>query len=170
MSEPILDPGYWKARLESATRADAIHHAIFRCPLAHWEAIEAKHRLILANAIGLHESVLDVGCGYGRLLRLLPKCWRGDYAGLDLSPDFIRLAQLFHPDRKFLVARADEAHEALDDCGFNRFDWAVLISFRPMVKRNLGDDAWAAAERSVRQCAKKLLFLEYDPNDEGSIE
>jgi hypothetical protein len=38
------------------------------------------------------------------------------------------------------------------------------------VRRNLGDEAWEAMERELRRVAKRLLYLEYDPDSEGSVE
>src|SRR5688572_5696278 len=99
MTQPILDPQYWKERLEQAQRGH-LHHAVFRCPLDRWQRIEARHSEILARLIGPTDSVLDAGCGYGRLLDLLPATWRGGYLGVDLSPDLIRLAECRLPERR----------------------------------------------------------------------
>lgn len=64
-------------------------------------------------------SVLDVGCGFGDLYGYL--CRRGinvDYAGIDINPDFIRIAREAYPDARFMVADFEE-----DDIGGD-FDWA----------------------------------------------
>lgn len=161
MPEMIGDIRYWKQRLEQASE---LHHAIFRCPLETWRRIEAKHREILARVIQPRDSIFDAGCGWGRLLELMPATWDGRYLGVDLSPDFVHMAQLAYPTREFVVGDLREL--AIPD----RFDWALLISMRPMVKRNLGDDVWAAMERQVRRVATKLLYLEYDHDADGSVE
>lgn len=46
------------------------------------------------------KSVLDVGCGYGDLLRLLPQC---DYYGIDTNKHAIKEARRLHPEREFRV-------------------------------------------------------------------
>ncbi|HOX95777.1 MAG TPA: class I SAM-dependent methyltransferase [Candidatus Woesebacteria bacterium] len=45
-------------------------------------------------------SILDVGCGNGRLLLGLPKNIK--YTGLDISRELIKEAEKAHPDQKFL--------------------------------------------------------------------
>lgn len=175
MTEPILEPDYWRKRLADARER---HHAVFCCPLGTWQAIEAKHREILTRHIKPCDSVLDAGCAWGRLLDLLPDHWKGTggYLGVDLSPDFIALARKEHPDYVFRISDLRAIDNRLDDNDTSpnalclKFDWAVLISIRPMVKRNLGDEVWAAMETELRRVAKRLLLLEYDPASEGSVE
>lgn len=162
MTEPILETTYWKKRLDEAKE---LHHSVFRCDKTLWLQIETKHRDILASTIGREESVLDCGCGWGRLLTLMPDPWVGDYLGIDLSPDFIRLAVRKHPTYQFM--EMDLRHASF--CG-RGFDWAILISIRPMVKRNLGNEIWSQMEAEIRKVANKLLYLEYDPSDNGSVE
>ena len=48
MSELILDPGYWRKRLDDATNKGEIHQAVFRCPLDRWRRIEAKHKTVFS--------------------------------------------------------------------------------------------------------------------------
>lgn len=198
MAEDILSPQYWKRRLQTAPK-DGLHHSIFRCPLQTWLEIEARHKKVLAQHIQLGDCILDAGCGYGRLLRLMPEGWRGAYLGVDISPDFIKLALSEHahhivlgeglPVRRFVVG--DLGHMckvvqiALENGKFPHhapllspsekldeqvFDWAVMISIRPMVVRNLGLAIWKQMEAEIRKVARKLLFLEYDVNDQGSVE
>lgn len=167
MSELISDPRYWARRLREANRRGEIHHAVFKCPLDRWRRIEAKHREILSRLIGPNDSVLDCGCGWGRLLNLMPKEWVGPYWGVDLSPDFIKLAQEEHV-RLFTVCDLRDLSKHAP--GGSKYDWAVLISVRPMVIRNLGAEEWAKMESEIRRVAKKLLYLEYDENDEGKVE
>ena len=168
MTEPILDPGYWRRRIELAPHGEP-HQAVFRCHLSKWKLIEAKHKEILASLIKPTDSILDIGCGWGRLLSLLPREWKGRYTGMDISPDFIALADKLHagPDREFHVGDMRLLDTVLLA---NKASWAVMISIRPMVIRNLGEADWAAAERQIRRLASKLLFLEYDENDPGSVE
>lgn len=166
MSEPIADPAYWKLRLESS-RNGSLHHSVFRCPADRWERIEQKHRMILSEIVGRTDSIFDAGCGYGRLLGLMPHNWTGMYLGLDLCPEFVELARQHYPSHPFITGSLASLPTSLQA---RQYDWAVLISMRPMIKRNLGDDAWAQMERELRRVARKLLYLEYDENDNGSIE
>jgi SAM-dependent methyltransferase len=163
--EPILEPSYWAKRLREAP-PEQLHTAVFKCPLDRWRRIEAKHREILARLIGPADSVLDAGCGWGRLLELMPAGWEGIYCGVDLSPDFVRLAERRWPRHHFYVGDLRSLPPAID----LKFSWAVLVSVRPMVRRNCGDEVWAQMERELRRVAKRLLFLEYDEASEGSVE
>lgn len=165
MSKPILDPKFWRSRLKTAPR-ESPHHAIYLCHNELWDRIEQKHREVLAATIKPRDSVFDAGCGWGRLLSLLPGDWDGDYLGVDLSPDFISIAQKRYPARKFIIGDL----RRLSSVGPLRYDWAVLISVRPMVRGNLGDAVWIGMEDQIRSVANRILFLEYDPDDEGSVE
>jgi hypothetical protein len=175
MTEPIDDISYWKDRLARAEDSKEPHHAVFKCGRVLWDAIERRHRQILADTIGHKESVLDCGCGWGRLLDMMPGDWVGPYLGVDISPDMI-LKAMRHPHLHagaFQCADLRRLSEQVAPFGFReprKFDWAVLISIRPMVKRNLGVAVWEGMESEVRKVASRLLFLEYDPDDNGNIE
>lgn len=173
MTEPIHDTEYWRKRLVTAPEEN-LHHAIFRCPKSHWERIEAKHREILAYYIKDTDLILDCGCGWGRLYDLLPRVYglHRRYLGIDLSPDFIALARKLHPGIPFQEGDLLNLSSVFlpTDPDLGEWDWAVMISIRPMVKRNMGEKVWAQMEEQIRKVAKKLLYLEYDPDDEGSVE
>ncbi|MGK7939313.1 MAG: class I SAM-dependent methyltransferase [Crocosphaera sp.] len=74
-------------------------------------------------------TVLDVGCGYGRLLDFLisKKSYQGKYSGIDIIPEFIEKAISIHnnesekPETQFLVG--DFLQQTLDP---EKFD--VIIS------------------------------------------
>lgn len=162
-AEDILDPDYWRNRLLSARER---HTAIFRCPKDRWERIAKKHKKILEGAIKPDDAILDAGCGWGRILDLMPAHWHGYYYGVDLCPDFIRIARDEHPNHTFHCA--DLSKELL-----NRgvtFNLAICVSFRPMIKRNIGPTMWDIIERNIRSVASNILYLEYDENAEGSFE
>ena len=166
--EPILDKAYWQERLVKA-KETALHHSVFRCSVDTWQRIEARHREILAETISDHESVLDAGCGYGRLLGLMPGRWRGRYLGVDLSPDFIALAEqtwICGPNRMFLCGDVRKLGFILE----KEWDIAVLISIRPMVIRNCGESVWQEMESELRRVTKRRLYLEYSPEEGGEIE
>lgn len=52
------------------------------------------------NNIANNASVLDLGCGNGRLLNGLPN--KINYLGIDQSDQLLKKAQLLHPQRNFL--------------------------------------------------------------------
>ena len=163
MPEPVDDPEYWRRRLEDGRHRE-LHLSIFRCPLVQWRRIEERHRRILAGLIGPRDSVLDCGCGYGRLLTLMPPGWEGGYVGVDLSPDMVLLARETH-NRLFMVSDLRDLSAV-----HVRSDWAVMVSVRPMIVRNMGAEVWAEMEARIRTKADRLLFLEYDELDDGSVE
>lgn len=166
MSEDVLNPDYWKARLDRAS-PDQLYKSVFVCPPDRWARIEAKHREILARLLPRYWSVIDVGCGYGRLVPLLPPDWKGTYVGVDMSPAFVGAALKLHPDHAFAVADVRTPPEWLTR---RRSDLAIVCSVRPMVIRNAGPDAWKQMEWGVRRCCRDILYLEYDEHDEGTLE
>lgn len=162
MKKPIFDPEYWRKRLEIAVEP---HHAIFVCVTEKWRRIEEKHREILGRIIQPTDSILDAGCGWGRLLELMPDDWCGDYTGVDISPDFLGMAAYNYPQRHFILGDIR--------CVVNldkTYDYAVMISIRPMMIREAGVRIWNVMEKALRTVSRKLLYLEYDEKDEGSIE
>lgn len=163
--QPILEPSYWRNRL---AQAKSLHHSIFMCGDSDWQRIEAKHREILQRHIKPEDAVFDAGCGYGRLVDMLPKDHRGEYLGVDLSPDFVNLARQNHPRKQFFVCNLLEP--GWDSYLANDFDWAIMISMRPMLVRNLGGDAWDRIREKVLQVADRILYLEYDVTHEGEID
>ena len=164
--EDIFNTDYWKGRLDLVAKHRApLHHAIFRCQTERWEKIEAKHKEILATHVYSDTTILDAGCAWGRLLTLLPAWWHGGYLGIDLSPDFIALAESVHTTKRFQcldLRNLDHIHGC--------FDIGVLISIRPMIKRNMGDEVWAGIESNLYKVCNRCLFLEYDECDPGSLE
>jgi hypothetical protein len=174
VTEAIDNPDYWRTRLLLAQRTGHLHHAVFRCGKERWEEIARRHKEILARTIKGHDSVLDCGCGWGRLLELMPETWQGLYLGIDLSPDFVSLGVENNPGKWFQVGDLKEASKLTTGPPPRPFpdvfDWAVMISVRPMIVRNQGQDAWDAMEREIRKVARQLLYLEYDPFDNGSVE
>ncbi len=75
-------------------------------------------------------SVLDVGCGYGRLLDFLTskKSYQGKYSGIDIIPEFIEKAIHIHnnesekPETQFLVG--DFLEQTLDT---EKFDVIICL-------------------------------------------
>jgi ubiquinone/menaquinone biosynthesis C-methylase UbiE len=168
LKKPIDSPDFWRERLMVAEQRGHLHHSVFLCPPEQWQRIGAAHEKLLASHVKDTDSVLDCGCGYGHLLTLMPRSWNGEYVGLDLSPEMVEKAKRLHK------GRADSFYVCdLRDLSFlagRRFMFAVLKSIRPMVKREMGDEAWEKMEAEIRRVAKKLLFLEYSVEEPGSVE
>jgi cyclopropane fatty-acyl-phospholipid synthase-like methyltransferase len=163
LTEPILDPEYWRLRL---VRSEEPHHTVFKCSSDKWKMICDKHKEILENTIRPKDSILDAGCGWGRLIELLPHWWIGDYLGIDISPDLIEKARVDYPRREFIVGNLTDSIQLVD----GEFDWVIMISMRPMIIRNLGQAYWDLINTKLKCFSDRILFLEYDEEDEGSIE
>lgn len=164
--ELVCDPRYWHRRLRDAPNEEK-WRAFYRVGRGKKQAIDAKHRQILSSLIRPTDSILDVGCGNAGLLDCMPGPWivSGRYLGIDVTPKFIEEAKINrNPKWWFIVGdiRTIELPE--------HFDWAIMVSFRPMIKRHLGHEQWSKIEAKLRGLANRLLYLEYDPNDEGSVE
>jgi cyclopropane fatty-acyl-phospholipid synthase-like methyltransferase len=164
--ERIFEPGYWKDRLLHAIDREQVHHAIFVTGSQQWSQIAEQHRELLARHVRSDESILDAGCGWGRLLSLTPRYWKGDYLGIDISPDFLESARASHPARTFLL---HDMREPLPERYRNVFDWAVLISIRQMVRENAGEEAWETVQRNLFDASRRILVLEYSSEDQGEV-
>lgn len=170
MTEPIYDPMYWKNRLKVAEEREQLHHAIFLTGQASWEAIAERHKKILKEHIGEHDSILDAGCAWGRLLSLLPETWKGKYLGVDISPDFIELAKYQNPQREFIVG--DMRHLPIivtPNVELPCYDWAILVSIRAMTVNNVSEEGWEIVLNELKRVCKKVLILEYVTDDVGEI-
>ena len=72
----------------------------------------AIERLLAFNGVGSSKAVLDVGCGVGDVLKWIPDNW--SYIGIDISPEYIRLASSTWGKRgSFRVGSAADAHQVV---------------------------------------------------------
>lgn len=168
--EKILDPQFWKERLQDAIKTKEIHHAVFHCPIDYWKEIELKHSEILEATLPDKCSILDIGCGWGRLISLLPPEKKVRYAGIDLSPEFINMAHQMFPEHTFYLGELCDVIEQLKLIVHDKFDFAVMVSFRPMIKRNLGEDVWDTYLEHIKRVSRQQLYLEYDPKCDSFLE
>lgn len=171
MKQDIFNPEYWRDRIKDVDRKwkGELHKAVYLTSLEDWRAIEDRHREILAQHIKPTDSVLDAGCGWGRLVDLLSKKWTGVYLGVDISPEFIAMAKDYHPEKVYIVHDLQRLNGTLYKGELQQFDWAVCISIDKMVERNVGEDTWELILNNLRKIAKKILLLQYDKADEGKI-
>jgi len=106
-------------------------------------------RLAIDRLVGFADdsapkSVLDVGCGVGDVLRWIPQNWA--YIGLDISPDYIRLASSTWGKRgSFHLANACDAHDAVESHSQN------VVLFLGVL-HHMSSDAVLAALESARRC------------------
>lgn len=163
--QAVDTPEYWAERLAKARTLNPVnfHHAVFKCSDMEWAAIEAEHRRLLGLLIRKTDTILDCGCGWGRLIDLLPKGWDGSYCGIDVSPEMIAEARSRYGwlSVTFKVADLRTAASLVAHTD-KRFDWAILVSVKPMIARHLGGAVWDEMEAEIRKAANRLLFLEYD--------
>lgn len=157
----IFDVEFWAARLRTAIDRDKLYHAVWVGGEDLWHAAARKHKAILGGIVAPGMSILDVGCGWGRLLTLLPPRWHGTYVGIDIVPAFLGLARAAFPQHTFLE------HDAREPIP-GGYDLAVLVSIRAMVQENSED--WPRMEANVRAAARRILYLEYDADDPGRLE
>jgi len=104
---------------DSLTRHGYHPHALY------WSGRDIQElRFQILSNIGIQDgdSVLDVGCGFGDF-----KAWAKrqgialSYTGIDLSPDLLQQARMYHPDAAFVVG--DVFDLPLQEQGF---DWVIL--------------------------------------------
>ncbi|MDX8391711.1 MAG: class I SAM-dependent methyltransferase [Mariprofundaceae bacterium] len=129
------------------------HHA----NALYWSSREVQEiRFQALTEIGVEsgDSVLDIGCGFGDLLRWFEaQDQLVDFTGIDLSPDLIRVAQEKHPNAALLCGELDDF-----DFELQSFDWVVLSG---ALNEQLHDDG-AYARKTIASmyglCCNGLAF------------
>lgn len=166
MPEDVLNPAYWSNRASTETG----HRKVFKCPEDRWQQIKEAHKRILAENVSDSDAVLDVGCGWGRLIDLMPATWCNIYLGIDLCPEFIEQAKASYPNQRFMCGDVIEILPRVFPRRLPKFDIAILVSIAPMLRRNVGDEYWYNFRDTVLAHSKKILYLEYDPDDPGNVQ
>jgi len=114
-----------------------------------------------------------MGCGWGRLLDLLPRRWRGEYLGIDLCPELIAEARSRYEGSRRIRFDTSDLRDTLRLRGLvgpDKMDLAVLVSVRGMVLREKGPEAWTGMLPNVWRSCRRVLYLEYDPDGWGELE
>lgn len=154
---PVDTPEFWHYRLLQAhATGRGIHTAIYDIDYDTWNNIQNQTSGYLKRYIGSHNSVIDVGCGYGALSGLIPHTVR--YCGVDVSPDLIEIAKLRYPTRLFVVEDMSRRTGFND----NEFDFAICRSIKSMIVDNLGMDKWIDILTEVRRISNTVILMEYD--------
>lgn len=143
---------YWRERLKNADLRGRLHTSVYDVPEGKWEAMNAVHRNALLSVLQPYSSVLDVGCGYGSLLDVMPAFWKGKYLGIDISPDFINRAKLLNPKFEFKVADA-RTYEAP-----NRYDYCIARIVHGVTSRHDPDGWTAILNRMLKNGVRTLLL------------
>lgn len=162
MAEDVFNPQYWSDRLARAIAREQAHYAVFEGPVEKWNEGRKRQERLLAQHVNRFTSILDVGCGWGRLLGIMPKHWDGPYVGVDICPEFIELARRAWPKHYFMCRDVRSLHPLE-----RTYDLAVCCSFKPMVIRNAGVEEWRKIEGNIRAVARRILYLGYDDLDDA---
>lgn len=164
----IYDPEFWAQRLAEAEASGNLHHAVFKTDRDTWAAINAKHAAILAKYIAPADSIFDAGCSWGRILDLMPDNWLGRYLGIDIANAFIKKARLNYPDFHFRVGDIRDLSEILGLYP-RTFSWGLVVSVKRVIIGHSGQGVWDGIETQLRLLCRRLLILDYDPEDDGEV-
>jgi len=153
----IDEKSFWADRLGAAQAISrdnekTIHYSVFKVSHDYWLKIEESHERVISEYIDVeNDSVLDIGCAFGRNYVKDMK----DYVGIDLSPDFINVAKNRFPDKTFINIKMQ------DYSPDKKFDWGILSSIKRMIVRENGDKDWQDKEEHLKKICKRILVLEY---------
>ena len=158
MNKPVEDPEFWKARLQETmdTRPKELYRSVLNLTRPVMDRAEAAHRTLLRAVVQDATAVLDVGCGIGRILDCLPTSWRGNYLGIDISPELLDAARRRHPKKDFVLCRAQDVRRQTE----GTYDVAIACSFKSMIVANVGEETWQKMRSAVLECAEMLVILE----------
>jgi len=160
VSDQVTDPLYWAKRIHSC--GGDLQRAMFSGSPDQFSVIHAKHMRLLKAEIRPTDSILDCGCGYGRLLGMMPGWWTGQYLGVDVSPDFVRLAKVLYPARDFVEGSVEDLPALLAAHGYGRFDASVFVWVRSMVIRECGSEVWGRMYEAAAKVAHRVVVIEAD--------
>ncbi len=150
----VCNPAWWAQRL---SEAPAPRLALYSgCGEGKWQEIEDHERKILAENIKPSDRVVDIGCGYGRIIDLMPPFWYGYYLGVDNCQEMIALAKQTYPRRYFL--NWDIRHLPFKT---THFEVAIVSSVRGMITGEMGTEGWGKIEAGIKVIADRILYLEY---------
>lgn len=156
MNKGIDKLSFWRQRLHLAKTQGYLHYSVYLANPDLWKMICDTHEEIIRKEIKPESSILDIGCGYGRLAPLFE-----NYLGMDFSPDFIIEAKRLYPNKNFELQ--DIRKLPYKD---KTFDFGIAISIRNMILGNLGIEEWQKMEKELKRVCKKVLILEYGETED----
>jgi SAM-dependent methyltransferase len=90
------------------------------------------------------ETVLDFGCGYGRLCKAFQP---NSYIGIDLNPDAIKEARRLYSDYFFKETEIDSEYDTVD----------IILAYTVFL--HLDDDTLGSILHRLRKACKKSLII-----------
>lgn len=147
----VGDINFWKQRIKEAKQLGKIHYSVYLANDRWWKRILDAHLRVIRDVIPKEATVLDAGCGYGRLSEYFD-----NYTGIDFSPDFIYEAKAMYPQKRFEVQNIKKLPYKDQE-----FDWVVCDSVKHMIIGNLGEEEWEKMEKELKRVSKSVLILEY---------
>lgn len=149
----VSDPGYWADRI--AKCGGDLHRAMFEGNADQMSQVHERQRQRIAG-IGIqpNDAILDIGCGYGRLLTLLPSDWHGDYFGFDISQEFITIARVLHPGRNFMVADGRSVKLR------GKYKYGIALWVSAMLQANEQKQTWDAMVANLGQCTERIVAID----------
>jgi SAM-dependent methyltransferase len=160
MTNKMEDSAYWLERMIEARITGNEHQAVYHTDKKTWNTIQKEQEAILKRFIPKGSIVIDVGCGAGYLVDIMPEGVR--YVGVDLNPHLIAWAQRRHEIRtwaSFFVADAKDLDEYEDES----FDWSVSRSVVGCCGVYAGYDVAEKIHAETVRVGKRSLFLGYNP-------
>ena len=157
---PIFNIQFWQTRLENARKLNRLSDSV-GCGF-NFSIIDEIHKKIISENIKIIDSILDIGCGYGRAKDFFAD---RSYIGIDFVPEFIDIAKKKYPDCNFLLA--DIHILPFDDL---QFDFGVCISMKGMIVRESGQKEWDIIQQELKRVCNKLLILEWGNNNIEDIK
>lgn len=111
------------------------------------EAAELRYQQLTADIDFAGKSVLDVGCGFGDIIPfILKKSKKFEYTGVDIVPEFIKLAQKKYPKHQFFIRDyfgnpMDDVFDIIISSGTLNFKIQDALSYRKQAIKVMFDDA-----------------------------
>jgi len=140
-----------EAYRERISRYGMDHRAFFYTDEDLYRGRLERAGKVIGPLIGPQETVLDVGCGDGNLLPLLPPCV---YTGIDMVPEFIERARNRFPGREFREGNI------MDETMVH--DWVLLVGTTgttPCVERIM-ERCWGLCRKGM---VMDILDAKRDP-------
>lgn len=153
----VTEDSFWAERLKKA--GNNYKFSVYETSELDWIKINEAHEYLI-DQWKVGGKVLDAACGFGRWSEKFD-----DYTGVDISQTFIDKARELYPNKKFICA---DIHRGLPFKD-REFDWAVCVSLKDMLIREMGEEYWSSCLMELKRVSKKVLILEYSKKLEHEI-
>ena len=119
MNAKVIDRSRWEELTIKAFNATARDDAARRGPGFEFFVDEVFARVM--SQMPMDPNVLDLGCGFGRLIPVLEACGVQRIVGIDASSECIRIMKERYPKHDFRVGNILSLKETLDKALFDGF-------------------------------------------------